>query len=67
MLMTLRTARERKGWTQEQLAAAAHLRQSQVSKLERTPTCNPKLATVRKLESALGLRAGTLLFGEEAA
>ena len=55
----------RKGWTQEQLAAATGIRQTQISKLERVS--NPKLDTVRKLEKALGLRAGTLVFGQDAA
>ena len=63
--ITLKAWRLRKGWTQEQLAAATGIRQSQISKLERVS--NPKLNSVRKLEQALGLRAGTLVFGPDAA
>ena len=62
---TLKAWRLRKGWTQEQLAAATGIRQTQISKLERVS--NPKLDTVRKLEKALGLKPGTLVFGQEAA
>jgi len=63
--MTLREARTRKGWTQEQLEAASGIRQGSLSRLERS-TDNPKLDTVRTLEQALGLKPGSLVFGRAA-
>ena len=62
---TLKAARLAKGWTQCQLADAAQMPQSHISRLERRAE-NPKLDTVRRLESALGLKAGTLVFGRTA-
>lgn len=64
--MTLRAARERRGWTQEQLETAADVPQSVISRLERGESVNPTNETVAKLEAALRLRRGTLVFGEEA-
>lgn len=61
--MTLREARDRKGWTQEQLEAESGVDQGLISRLERGASANPTFGTVRKLEAALKLRPGTLVFG----
>jgi transcriptional regulator with XRE-family HTH domain len=66
-LMTLRAARERRGWTQEQLEAASGVDQGVISRLERGSSTNPTVDTVRKLEAALKLRRGSLVFGNEEA
>ena len=64
--ITLQKARENKGWTQEQLEAASGVDQRNISKIERGDTPDPRNSTVEKLEKALGLKRGTLVFGEEA-
>ena len=64
--MALREARERRGWTQEQLQAASGVDQGVISRLERGESVNPTLETIKKLESALKLRRGTLVFGADA-
>jgi HTH-type transcriptional regulator/antitoxin HipB len=56
---TLRTARERKGWTQDELAAQAGVGQQTISRLE-AGIGDPKLTTLARLEAALGLRSGAL-------
>lgn len=61
--LTLRAAREAANLTQEQLEAASGVAQTRISSLERGTTTNPKIDTVRKLEAALGLPAGSLVFG----
>ncbi|HYF34280.1 MAG TPA: helix-turn-helix transcriptional regulator [Prosthecobacter sp.] len=63
-LLTLREARERRRWTQEQLEAASGVDQGVISRLERGESVNPTFETVRKLEAALRLRRGTLVFGQ---
>lgn len=62
--MTLRDARRKKNWTQEQLEAASGVDQTVISRLEREPNANPTYETVRRLEDALKLRPGTLVFGQ---
>ena len=52
------------GWTQEQLEAAAGVPQSVISRLERGESVNPTNETVAKLEAALKLKRGTLVFGQ---
>lgn len=64
--LTLKQARDDKGWTQERLSEASGVPQAHISRLEQGITSNPKNNTVRELEQALGLRRGTLVFGEEA-
>lgn len=64
--MTLKEARTKRGFTQEQLSAAAGVDQSVISRIERGENANPSHETVTKLEAALGLRRGTLVFGREA-
>lgn len=63
---TLREARTRKRWTQEELEARAGVDQSVISKLERGVSSSPRLDTVRKLEAALGLKPGQLVIGRVA-
>jgi len=64
--MTVREARDRRGWTQEQLEAASGVDQGLISRLERGTSVNPTVETVRKLEGALKVPRGTLVFGAEA-
>lgn len=61
---TLREAREARKWTQEQLEAASGVAQTTISKIERGDVANPSNDTVTKLEGALKLRRGTLVFGQ---
>ena len=63
MQYDLKKARERRGWTQGELAARASIDIATVSRIEAGITTNPSNATVEKLESALRLRRGTLVFG----
>lgn len=68
--LTLKQAREAKGWTQQDLEAATARRGSRVdqrsiSKIERGGTDDPQNSTVAALEAALGLRRGTLVFGRQ--
>lgn len=63
--ITLRDARERRGWTQEQLEAESDVDQGIISRLERGANANPTYETVRKLEAALRLQPGTLVFGDQ--
>lgn len=72
--MTLREARDAKGWTQEQLEAETRkvdangegVNQAHISKLERGEVTNPKNNTVVLLELALSVERGTLVFRREA-
>ena len=61
--VTLKTARERRGWDQIELAREAGVNQATVSRLEEGVTKNPSHGTVQKLERALGLKPGRLVFG----
>lgn len=61
----LKTARERKGWTQEQLAAASGLSQATISNLEANPESRPAFDTVVDLAKALGLDPQALRFGPD--
>lgn len=62
--MTLRNAREWRGWTQERLEELSGVAQTTISKIERGDVVNPSNGTVEKLEVALRLRRGTLVFGQ---
>lgn len=64
--VTVKAARDTKGWTQEQLEQASGVNQSTISKLERGEVGDPQKSTVDALEDALGLQRGTLVFGREA-
>lgn len=73
--LTLKQARDAKGWSQEELeAATAALAatepdrygvcdQQNISKIELGRIVDPRNKTVAALETALGLRRGTLVFG----
>lgn len=63
---TLKQARDEKGWTQEELAEKSGVDQRAISKIERGLVEDPHNSTVKELEQALGLKRGTLIFGEEA-
>lgn len=60
----LKTARERRGWDQKRLATESGVDQSTISRIESGETVNPSNGTVAKLETALRLKRGTLVFGQ---
>lgn len=59
----LKTARERRGWDQKTLAAKSGVSQATISRIEAGDITNPSNETVKKLELALKLRRGALVFG----
>lgn len=63
--LDLRMARERKGWTMQRLADEAGTTKGTISRLESGERRNPSHALVTRLEEALGLRPGTLVFGSQ--
>jgi transcriptional regulator with XRE-family HTH domain len=65
MQIHLKAARDRKGWTLEQLSDASGINKSTISRLERNET-QPLLSTVNALEDALELKRGTLTFEQAA-
>jgi transcriptional regulator with XRE-family HTH domain len=66
--LTLKQARKAKGWTQKQLEAASGIQQGTISRLERrSAELFPAYTTVYALEDALGLKRGTLVFGQREA
>lgn len=77
--MTLRQARQQKGWTQEELENAttalaakdpttfATVDQRSISKIERGGVPDPRNRTVTTLETALEIARGTLVFGRQEA
>ena len=65
--MTLREARDAKGWTQATLSHRSGVPQSRIAEIETGKTRDPQNRTVKALEEALGLRRGTLVFEEAAA
>ena len=62
--MTLRAARDWRGWSQERLEELSGVAQATISKIERGDVSNPSNDTVAKLELALRLKRGTLVFGQ---
>lgn len=62
MRTTLTQARERCGWTPEELAEKSSVSRATIYRLESGAT--PAYGTVEKLEAALGLKRGTLVFGD---
>lgn len=72
--LTLKEARDAKGWTQERLEAETKrvdpdgvgVNQRAISKIERGAVDDPMNSTVVHLENALGVARGTLIFGREA-
>jgi len=64
--MTLAEAREAKKLTQQQLEDLSGVDRTRIAKMEADPAnANPTVDTVRKLEDALKLRRGTLVFGAD--
>lgn len=66
MRMTVSEARKRKafGWTPEELAERAGVHRATVYRIESGEITNPSYDTVTKLEEALRLKRGTLVFGQ---
>lgn len=64
MQCDLKRARDRKGWTQAELAERSEVDEATISRIEAGKTSNPSNDTVAKLEAALKLRRGTLTFGQ---
>lgn len=63
----LRAARERAGiQTQTELAERSGVDISTISRIEAGKNSNPSIETVIRLEQALKLKRGTLVFGEAA-
>lgn len=56
----IRAARERKGWTQEDLARASGIARPNIARLEKGGQV-PKVATLRRVAAALGLESDALL------
>lgn len=56
----LRAVRERRLMTQQELARKAGVTQHTISHLE-TGRCRPRLATIKKLAIALGVKPATLV------
>jgi len=65
--ITLRAARDFKGWTQEELEAKSGVNQATISAIERGLVVNPTWDTVTKLSKALEIDARRLRFGTESA
>lgn len=63
MGMTLREAREQRGWTPVELSTKSGVGRATVYRLESGETPNPAHSTVVRLEDALGVSRGTLEFG----
>lgn len=61
----LRTAREKKEWTQEQLEAVSGIAQAIISKLERESDAKAMFDTVVKLADALEVDPRALKFGPD--
>lgn len=66
MRSTLTAARERRGWTPEHLAELAGVHQATVYRIEAGDIRNPSNDTVERLETALKVKRGTLVFGQQA-
>lgn len=60
--LTLKQAREAKGWTQVELAAASGIDQRAISKIERGGNTDVMNSTAAALETALGVKRGTIVF-----
>lgn len=63
---TLAAAREAKKLTQQQLENLSGVDRTRIARMEADPAnANPTVDTVRKLEDALDLRRGALVFGAD--
>lgn len=65
--ITVRQARLRRGWTQEQLEAESGVSQAAISSIERGLVTDPSSSTVFDLAKALGVDPRELRFGEAVA
>ena len=61
----LRTARERKRWTQKRLEAESGVAQAVISRLETMPNAKAEFDTARNLAAALGIDLHRLRFGPD--
>lgn len=62
----LRTARQRRFLTQEELAKASGVQVVTISRIENDrQESQPRLSTIRKLAKALGIEAEWIMFGDE--
>lgn len=62
--LTVREARDAKGWSQTKLADEAGLNKATVCRIESGEITNPSNDTVEALEVALKVKRGTLVFGQ---
>lgn len=63
MGLSLKTARDKRGWTMDELAERSKVSKATISRIEAGDVTNPSNDTVANLESALSLKRGTLVFG----
>lgn len=63
--MHLRTLRQRRGWTQAQLATKSGIAQNTISRLEHNPLASPSRATVVALGRALSADPLQIRFGPD--
>jgi transcriptional regulator with XRE-family HTH domain len=61
--MHLRTLRQRRGWTQEDLCKKSKIAQNSISRLERDKDARPSIATVIALGKALDVDPMSIQFG----
>jgi transcriptional regulator with XRE-family HTH domain len=62
----LRIARQRRFLTQEELAKASGVQVVTISRIENDrQESQPRLSTIRKLATALGIEAEWIMFGDE--
>ena len=66
MGIALGTARRRLGLSVHQLATKSRVHRGTIYRLESAQTPDPSHSTVQRLEQALGLEPGVLVFGQEA-
>lgn len=64
MQVTLRAARDKKGWSVDRLAAESRVHKATIYRLESGENL-PTYGTVTALETALGLKRGSLTFSQE--
>lgn len=64
--LTLKQARDSRGWTMDVLAERSGVSKSIISRIETGQRTNPSINTVKALEEALHVRRGSLVFGSEA-
>lgn len=65
--LTLKQARDAKGWTQEQLEIEADVNQATISLIENGKVTNPSFDTVKRLCKALSIEPSQLKLGQSEA